>query len=167
MTDKLQQLTDKANELEDVEAEISRLEVELARAKKRSETIREKELVTLMEDVGMETFRTKSGLTIELGDKMYGHNLNATHAVALKWLRDHDQGGMIKTLLGIPFAKGSEADADALIDRLAGEGIVATKNVEVNAQTLKAAVRRMLEDGEAVPLKTLGIHTKTVAKVSK
>lgn len=153
--------------LADAEAQTARLEGELKESKKVEARLREVDIPELMDELELESFTTKSGFRLEVGEQMFGKQLTEAHQAALKWLRSIGEGGMIQTVVDIPFAHGSEADADELLERLAGEGFAAFKGVMVNAGTLKAAVKRMLEAGKPVPLDVLGIHTKRVAKVSR
>ena len=167
MSDALAQLQELGNELADAEAVVVRLKDELKAAEEHVERLTEKQIPALMDDLGIDELRLKSGFRVKVGDKMFGKQLTAANAAALKWLRENNQGGLISTLLGVPFAKGSEAEADALVERLRGEGIAVNKDVTVNAGSLKAVVRRLLSEGVDVPVETLGIHTVRVASLER
>ena len=164
--DKLAQIAAKAAELNDAESDIDRLEEELKAAKKRAERIAEHELPELMADVEMEELTVAGGFVVKVENNLHAKKRTHAHAQALQWLRDNDQGGLIKTVVGVPFTAGSEADADELVERLGGEGIAAAKAVEVNASSLAAALRRLRKDGVDLP-DYLGHYEVTVAKVTR
>jgi len=167
MTDQLAKLSQLADDLFTAQTEVERLNLELKEAQKEVQRLEETAIPEAMEAVGMDEFKTKSGLKIVVEDKLSAKKLTQAHAKALEWLRQHGQGGLIKTTLGIPFSKGSDDDADALLDRLQGEGIACAKLVEVHHSSLAAAIKRMMEEGVDVPLELLGGYSRRVAKVDK
>lgn len=167
MTNQLAKLSELADDLFKAQTEVDRLNLELAAAQKEVQRLQETALPEAMAAVGMDEFKTKSGLKITVEAKLSAKKLTEKHARALQWLRDNGQGGLIKTVLGIPFAKGSDADADAMLEKLAGEGIAAVKQVEVHHSSLAAAIKRMMEEGVDVPLELLGGYSRDVAKVEQ
>lgn len=164
-TDGLTRLSQLADKLFDAETEVTRIQAELKAAQKTVQQLQEHDIPTLMDSLEVEEFKTKSGLKITVGDKLSAKKLTAAHAAALQWLRDHDQGGLIKTLVGVPFTAGSESDADDLVEQLAGEGIAAEKSMEVHHSSLAAAIKQMLADGVDVPMELLGGYQRRVASV--
>jgi len=163
--DGLNRLSQLADELFDAEATVERLASELKAAQARVRQVAEVDIPELMDDLEMSEFKTKSGLRIEVVEKLSAKKLTQRHAAALDWLRENGQGGLVKTLVAIPFSAGSESDADALVEELAGEGFAAAKNLEVHHSSLAAAIKSMLADGVDVPLDLLGGYQRRVANV--
>lgn len=165
-TDGLARLSQLADNLFDAEALVTGLEVQLRAAQKVVKGLEEFSIPELMDELEMASFRTKSGISVTVSDKLSARKLTQKHAAALQWLRENSQGGLIKTLVGVPFTAGSESDADGLVEELAGQGFVATKTLEVHHSSLAAAIRSMLKDGVEVPMELLGGFQKRVATVS-
>lgn len=166
-TDGLTRLTKLADDLGDAEAEVARLDADLKAAQRKVVALAEQTIPNQMDELGIAEFRTKSGLHIQIIDKLSARKLNQSHAEALQWLRDNGQAGLIKTVVGIPFSAGSETDADELVEQLAGEGFAASKGVEVHHSSLGAAIKSMLADGVDVPVELLGGFQRRVAKVQR
>lgn len=163
--DGLTRLSQMTDQLFDAETEVARLTIELRAAQQRVRQLAEFDLPELMDELEMEEFKTKSGLRVTVVDRLSAKKLTQAHATALEWLRKNNQGGLIKTLVGVPFTAGSEGDADELVEKLSGEGILATKSVEVHHSSLAAAIRSMLADGVDVPMELLGGYQRRVASV--
>lgn len=165
MNDGLTRLSAMADELFDAETEVNRLELEKKQAQQRVQRLSETDIPSLMDELEIEEFKTRSGLKIEVVDKLSAKKLTQAHGKALAWLRDNGQGGLIKTLVGVPFTAGHESEADVLVEQLSGEGIAAAKSMEVHHSSLAAAIKRMLADGEDVPMELLGGYQRRVAKI--
>ena len=163
--DGLTRLSQLADQLFDAETEVVRLEAEKKAAQQRVIQLSEFDIPTLMEELELEEVKTKSGLRVTVADKLSAKKLTQAHHAALQWLRDHEQGGLIKTVVGVPFTAGSESDADALVEELAGEGFAASKNMEVHHSSLAAAIRQMLKEGIEVPMELLGGYQRRVASI--
>jgi hypothetical protein len=163
--DGLARLSQLAEDLFDAEAEVTRLEAEKKTAQGKVKNLSEFVIPEAMLDLGMDMIITKSGLKVMVEDKLSAKKLTQVHAAALKWLRDNDQAGLIKTVVGVPFTAGSETDADELVEQLSGEGLAAIKSVEVHHSSLAAAIRQMLKDGIEVPMDLLGGYQRRVATI--
>lgn len=163
--DGLTRLSQLADQLFDAETTVSRLSGDLKAAQAAVKTLAEITIPEVMDDLEVEEFRTMSGLFVKVSEKLSAKKLTGAHAAALQWLRDNDQGGLIKTLVGVPFTAGSESDADALVEQLTDEGFVVAKNMEVHHSSLAAAIKSMLADGVDVPIEMLGGYQRRVAKV--
>jgi len=165
-TDGLARLSKLAEELFDAESDVVAKQAEVDAAKAKVASISERRIPELMDHLGLELFKTSSGLKVTVKTKLHARQLTQKHCAALQWLRDNGEGGLIKTIVGIPFTQGSESDADALVDQLAGEGFVATKEMKVNAASLSATLRSKMEEGVEVDLELMGGHQQRVAKVA-
>ena len=164
--DGLTRLSKLADDLFDAETEVSIIEAQLRSAQKKVKNLAEFELPELMDELEVSSFKTKSGVSVEAEDKLSAGKLTQANPDALQWLRDNDQGGLIKTLVSVPFTAGSEADADELVEELSGNGILSVKSMEVHQSSNKAAIKSMLKEGIDVPIKLLKGYQRRVAKVS-
>jgi hypothetical protein len=170
MTDKpnmdgLARLSQLAEDLFDAETDVVNKAAELKAAQGKVRNLAEAVIPEAMEELGMDVIVTKSGLKVEVEDKLSAKKLTHRHDAALKWLRDNNQAGLIKTAVSVPFSAGSEGDADELVEQLAGEGFAAAKAVEVHHSSLAAAIRSMLAEGVDVPMELLGGFQRRVATI--
>jgi len=160
----IEHLTALADELFGLEAKIVELQDDLKIAQRRVQTLTEHEIPEAMDTAGVEDITLKSGLMVEVKDDVKAGDLKKQ--VGLDWLRANGEAGCIKTAVTVPFATGSDSDADAFVERLSGEGIGAQKIASVHNQTLKSIIRKMLEEGVDVPMKDLGAFPLRKAKVT-
>jgi hypothetical protein len=158
-------LSQLADQLFEAESDVARLQGELRNAQARVQQLSEFTIPELMDELEMAEFKTKSGLSITVKEKLSAKKLTQAHQAALDWLRQNGQAGLIKTLVAVPFSAGSENDADALVEELAGEGFIATKNMEVHHSSLASAIKSMLADGIEVPMELLGGYQRRVANI--
>jgi hypothetical protein len=163
--DGLALLSQLAEDLFDAEAEVNRLEAEKKVAQDKVKNLSEFVIPDAMETLGMDVIVTKSGLKVEVVDKLSAKKLTHAHPAALDWLRANNQAGLIKTIVGVPFSAGSEGDADELVEQLSGEGLAAIKSVEVHHSSLTAAIKQMLKEGIDVPMKLLRGYQTRVASI--
>jgi hypothetical protein len=129
------------------------------------------DLPEAMSAVGMDTFRTSSGLAVSVRDELQVKQPPvAQRAAAYSWLEDNGQGGLIKRGVEIAFGAGlDEAErAHALADRLGVDfpGAVREQQ-EVNSTSLKAYLARALKAGESPPLELFGARRFRVAKINQ
>jgi len=157
-------LTALADELFDLEAKVTELQDDLKTAQRRVQTLTEHDIPEAMDTAGVETITLKTGLSVVVTDDVKAGDLK--RADGLEWLRKNGEGGCIKTAVTVPFATGSDADADEFLERLAGEGLLATKAASVHNQTLKSIIRKLLAEGVDVPMKDLGAFPLRKAKVT-
>ena len=163
--DGLSRLSQLAEDLFAAESEVIRLEIEKKSAQDKVKNLAEHVIPSAMDELGMDMILTKSGLRVVVEDKLSAKKLTGRHTAALEWLRANNQGGLIKTVVGIPFTAGNENDANELVEQLAGEGFAAIKNVEVHHSRLAATMRSMLADGIDVPMDLLGGYQRRVANI--
>lgn len=162
MTD-IKQLSDLADELFAAQTRVEELQAELKAAQQAVQRLAEFTIPEAMDDLGVTELKTSSGLVVTVGDEVKAGDLKRPDGLA--WLRKIGEGGAIKTMVGVPFSAGSEADADQFVERLAGEGFAATKTAAVNHMTLKSIIRKKLQEGEEVPMEQLNAHQFRQARV--
>jgi hypothetical protein len=164
--DGLTRLSKLADDLFDAETQVTLIETQLRAAQKKVRDLSEFQIPELMDELEVSTFKTKSGVSVEVADKLHAGQLTQAHPDALEWLRKNGQGGLIKTLVSVPFTAGSEADADELVEQLSGDGIASTKSLSVHQSSNASAIASMLKEGIDVPIKLLRGYQKRVAKVT-
>ena len=158
------QLQDLAEQQSRAEAKVARIEAELASAREELKDIAERQLPELMDQVGLETFKTRSGLVIHVQETIRASIPRANAARAFAWLKANGHEAMIKRTVSVEFGKGEDERAEALRAALAREYEVEDK-ASVHPSTLAAFVREKLRDGEEVPLELFGVHRQRVSKI--
>lgn len=164
-TDGLTQLSALADELFNAKAKLAEQDAEMKQTGDNIKRLEEHAIPDLMDDLKVTEFKTTSGLSISVKDRLSARKLTQAHPEALQWLRDNHQGGLIRTTVGVPFTAGLEDKANELVESLAGKGFAVSKNMEVHHSSLAAAIRRMLADGEDVPMDLLGGYQSRVASI--
>lgn len=164
--DDLHKLAELAKQMFDAERAVEKAEAELKKKKDALRGIAERDIPALMDQVGVEEFKTKTGLKLSIKRLLRASISKANLTKAVAWLDKHGHGGLVKRNVTIDFRRDQEDDAKELADELGGRGFenVATKHT-VHAGTLAAWVRERRKNGEAVPEKLLGVSEHSVAKI--
>jgi len=163
---------------EDSLAELSRLadlqleaQVEVERAKaalkdreKELREIAEVRIPELMEEMGIETFTTTSGVKISVKEAIRASILVANKGRAFRWLRDNGHEALIKRIVKLQFGMGQDEQAQEAIDRL-GPDYDIDDDCKVEPMTLKKFVREMLEEGQEVPEDLFSVHRQRVSNI--
>jgi hypothetical protein len=129
--------------------------------------LREKVIPGLMDELGMQAFETQSGFTIRIVENVFANISEERKAAAHAWLDKNGHGGMIRRKVLVEFNREQGEDAKQLATDLHGKYPAVSQEMAVNGNTLKAWAKRMLEDGEDIPLSLFGVHTQKVAKIGK
>jgi len=150
-----------------LEHEVMLAELALAAKKVELKVMSETTLPTLMDELDMEEFRTRSGLTIKLDEHLFASISKDNQDKAFAWLDKHGFSKLIKRAFVVEFGKGEEKWADKFALDLAKRK--KPVNVEtkkgVHPQTLKAFVKEQLEKGEDIPTELFGVHRQPYTKV--
>jgi hypothetical protein len=153
--DILQRLSAAAAQLLDARAEQAAAQEALDRANNVVNDLEGKMIPDLLEEAGMQTFTTKDGMAIELTHHV---SVNAKNPAVHEWLRRTGNEGLIKSQVTVPFTKGHEDDARNLVKELAAREIGADLAVTVATNSLQALIKRMLKEGQDVPLADMNVH---------
>lgn len=143
------------NELCALEADMATLEAELEKAKERLNQIQLKELPDAMSQIGLSEFTLTNGIQLAVAP-IYQCSVSDADpelkAKALKWLRTHDAGDLIKH----EFKCALGVEAEALVASLRGflnkKQIPFKDGQSVNAATLKSFMKECIEAGKEFPL---------------
>ena len=158
----LAQLALLADQQRDAELVVEEKEKELALAKKRLREINEGTLPALMDELGLETFTTQSGLKISIKEAIRASIAKKNQAAAMAWLRQHGHEKLIKHKIEVNPSNPNEAEM--IVKML--EEFSFNDNESVHAQTLAKFVREKLEAGEDIPQELFGVYRQRISKIS-
>lgn len=160
----LSQLSALAERQAAAQAKVADLEAQLNKAREELRDIAERQVPELMDRIGIDEFKTTTGLKIKIDETIRASIPKAKAPLALAWLKNNGHGSLIKRVVSVTFGRGEEEKADELCRRLAGEFEV-DDNASVHPSTLAAFVREKLRNGEEIPLDLFGVHRQRVAKI--
>lgn len=161
----LSQLHELAEKQIAAEAEVARAEAELQKAKDVLKDLCEFKVPELMDSIGLEEFKTRTGVRIKVEEKIRASIPKARTLEAFAWLRENNHAALIKRFVKVEFGKGEDEKADELLKELAKLGFSGEQDASVHAQTLAAFVRERLKDGKELPLDLFGVYRQRVSKV--
>lgn len=118
-----------------------------------------------LEELGITTFKTTDGLTIEVKEKIIAGLSEKNRVEGIKWLEDNGLGKLVKRKIIIMAPKGQPDLADALVGNAQKDGLEVDDEENVHNTSLAAAIREKLEDGEDVPLDLMGVVRLRFSKV--
>jgi hypothetical protein len=162
----LEELALLAERLQEADLEVARAEEALRRAQKIQSDLAEHQIPEKMDEVGVETFRTKSGFTISVKETIRASIPAARKDEAFQWLEDHGHGGLIKRTVVVGFDREEEAQARNLVQQLGSEFENVKTDRKVEPSTLRAFIAERLRAEEDIPLALFGAYRQRVAKVT-
>ena len=126
-------------------------------AKRRLREISEHLLPNAMEEAGLGNIRTADGkVEIRLKSEVFAHFSDAKEGAVVSWLRSIGEGGMVRNVLTVELGPGKDNAAVQLETQAKEMGLDCSRKEYVNTTSLKAFVRKRLEDGEEVPMRDIG-----------
>lgn len=140
---------------------VARLETELEAAKKDMRRVEQEDLPDLMQELGLETFKLKSGETIEVKPEVDCGITEERRAKAHDWLTINGFGGLIKTEVVAKFGRDERDAAVACAEQIGGEMIE-----RVHPSTLKSFVKEQMAAGKPVPFDLFGVHPYNKVKIT-
>lgn len=140
---------------------VARLETELEAAKKDMRRVEQEDLPDLMQELGLETFKLKSGETIEVKPEVDCGITEERRAKAHDWLTTNGFGGLIKTEVVAKFGRDERDAAVACAEQIGGEMIE-----RVHPSTLKSFVKEQMAAGKPVPFDLFGVHPYNKVKIT-
>lgn len=161
----LAHLTALAQKQLDAEARVAACQAELTKATEALKNVAERELPEAMEEIGMETFKTRSGLTVNLDTKIRASIAKTTKDQAFAWLRARGHAALIKRKVTVEFGKGEDDKAAALAKDLEGRFGLVVDESAVHPSTLSSFAKTEVEKGTDIPFDLFGIHKQRVSKI--
>jgi len=136
--------------------------------KKAQENRRQLEEFTIPEymidTLGLEEFRNKDGLRVKVVKKIRA-SIGKRKAEAFQWLIDNGYDTLIKRTVQVAFNREQGDDAEALMKELEPKFAGVRQDMKVEAATLTAWVKKMLEDGKEVPHDIFGVFEQRFAEI--
>lgn len=163
--DEMAQVAILAEEQWAAEEKVAKLEAELAAAKEALKEISEKKLPELMETLGISSYKTTSGLEVDVKEVIRAHISEENKPSAFGWLEANESGGIIKSEVVSSFGRDEIDKAKELVDYLLKQNRPAAIKRSVHAQTLMAYVRERLAAGKDIPIDLFGVLRQRVSKV--
>lgn len=173
MTTDMQRLNTLVHEQLMAEEEVAKAENALATAKKKLARLSEYVIPDVMEEMGINEYKTNDGLTIKLKQAIRASISEVNRSDAFGWMTDHDHEAMIKTSIVIekPALLDDFDNAEKLKEalKLVMDSLPNIEAKSIHSSTLSAFVRDKLEDGEEIPLDTFSVFRQvtSVIKTSK
>lgn len=161
----LSQLQDLAEKQALAEAQVAGLEAQLNKAREELKDLAERQVPELMDQIGIEEFRTRTGLKIKIDEVIRASIPKARTGEAHAWLKANNHEALIKRTVAVPFGKGEDEKAQELERYLAKQGYPTENEAKVHPQTLAAWVREKLKTGAEIPLDLFGVFRQRVSKI--
>lgn len=143
---------------------VAELEKQLEEARDRLRDISERQLPEKMDELGMEEFKTRTGLRIRIKEAIRTSIPKARQAEAFEWLRQNGYGGLIKRIVAVKFGKGEDEVAEKLARDLAN-GHEVDDTASVHPSTLRSFVTEQLTNGVDLPLDLFGVHRQRTSVI--
>ena len=154
-----------ADEMHQTDKDIAEATLKVKKLVEKHRQIAEEQLPELFEQVGMKELTTLKGLPLKLSNKVFTNISKGRKPTAIAWLDANGQGGMVKRCVIIDFDKTQEEKVKALL-RLIGKGWPNNRTeLDVHGSTVKAFVKKQLEDGKEIPADVFGIHCVDVVEI--
>lgn len=164
--DELKTVGELANEQLRLEKSLAEQELLLKELKEQLTQVREFSLPAALEAFGMTSVTLRDGSKINIKQDVYAGITEENREAAFEWLEATDNDGLIKNEVKLPFGKGQDAEASKLTELLSSQGYSFINSRTVHPQTLKAFIRKQLEDGLPVPMDIFSVHVKNIASIT-
>ena len=150
-----------------LEDEIDELEGFLSRAKEDLRVISQETIPELMFQMNCKTHELLDGSKIEV-KPFYSAKIEPENKeAAFKWLHDTNNEDIIKNEVIASFTKGEDEKAVKATELLIKEGYDVMKKESVHHSTLKAFVKKEIENGVNIPYSTFGIFVGNKTKIRR
>jgi hypothetical protein len=140
---------------------VADLERQLNVAKADMRRVEQEDLPELMAELGLETFRLKSGEVIEVKQEIDCAITEERRKSAHAWLTSHGFGGLIKAEVSVKFGRDEHEAALACANSTGGE-----LTERVHPATLKSFVKEQLAAGKPIPFDLFGVHPYNKVKIT-
>lgn len=166
-----------AKEFVEIGLNMEELEKQLKVLKERKSQIESREIPDLFGEIGVDVIGLPDDNCDVIVRPYYKANIPASwdpdrREQAFRWLDENGHGDVISVTVSVDFQRGEKALADELVHlirtKFRGANSHQVKTVMgVPWTTLTALVKEQVEQGEAIPLDTLGATVGQVAKITK
>lgn len=163
----LSQLQALAEQQAQAEARIAELEALLHKAREIHRDLSERQVPELMDKIGMKEFKTTSGLTLGVEEKIRASIPKMKAPLAFAWLKNHHYDSIIKHVVSVSFGRGEDEEANRLAALLGESEFEVEDRVSVHPSTLTAFIKEKLEKGEEIPLELFGVYRERFSKIKQ
>jgi hypothetical protein len=109
--------------------------------------------------LGLSEVKLDTGETVTVKTNYFGNISEERSAAAFKWLREHNQGSLIKSEVRLNFTSSQEDQVDKLVlaQFIKEKELSAVEKEAVHPQTLKSFIKNSMEDGVNFPYPLFGV----------
>lgn len=147
------------------ELTVDGLEAQLKVAKETLRLIAEQKLPELMDSLGIATYSTKTGISVEIKENIRASLNVENRPRGYEWLEKNGFGGLIKSKVVVDFKRDEIDKANEFVEKLREENRIAALERKVEPMTLTAFIKEQLVGGKDVPLDIFGVYRQRVAKI--
>lgn len=162
----LAQLSVLVGELSKGLREVERAEASLKELKKHVEDIQRVLIPELMEELGMDSITTESGLKISIRHVVRASITDKNRDAAVAWFRKEGLDRMLTNQFVLKLKKGQAAQAEKLREKIEEIGLPYENKQTVHHSTLSSFVKERDAAGEETPDDVLNIFRYKEAKIS-
>ena len=166
MSNDLQRALQLAELLVQLRAKVEGLETLIIAAKAEVRRVEQEDLRDLMQELGLETFKLKTGETIEIKPEVDCSISEERRRAAHSWLVDKGFGGLIKTEVIVAFERGQHGAAEEFATECAEKGKQPNLIERVHPSTLKSFIKEQMAAGNAIPFDLFGVHPYSKVKIT-
>lgn len=161
----LARITRTVRELRAAREDVTLAEAHLKKAQDRVRLYEENTLPELMREAQQQKLRTTDGWDIELVEKLRASISAERMQEAVEWLTDHNHAAIIKRALTLKFGKDEADKAQRALATILEAGFTPEDKQSIHPQTLEAALRELIAQGEEVPLALFGVYVQNGVKL--
>jgi hypothetical protein len=162
----LQRAVQLAELLIQLRSKVEDLETQLTAAKADVRRVEQEDLPDLMQELGLETFKLKTGEMVEVKPEVDCSITEEKRRNAHEWLTANGFGGLIKTEVVVTFGRGEHDEAEGFAKEVAEQGKQPAVVERVHPSTLKSFVKEQMAAGKPVPFDLFGVHPYNKVKIS-
>ena len=162
----LQRVVQMAELLLKLRENVESLETQLEKAKTDMRRVEQVDLPDLMQELGLETFKLKSGETVEVKPEVECSITEEKRSAAHSWLVGKGFGGLIKTEVVVTFGRGEHDAAEDFAEEVTKQGKQPNLVERVHPSTLKSFVKEQMAAGNPVPFDLFGVHPYNKVKIT-
>lgn len=150
----------------ELEEEIAQVEQLLKDLKSDLRKVSEKDLPAIMDELGIDSM-VVHGYKVAVGSQLTMSIPKSNLEWCAEWLEQNGLGTLVKKNVSVEFARGDDSVSE-LTEMLENSGFTYKEASNVVTQSVKAALRQMLAEGQNVPLEEFGgleVRKSTIKKV--
>lgn len=169
--DSMKRLNRMVLEMGNLEIQKHELEAQLEELNKQIREYSENLIPALMNEVGTDLYRTKSGITVELRDEVRASfpKDEQKRSKAFRFLEENGDDGIIKRQFVIQYGRDSVEWANKLHDELkrlnVAEHATVNEDWSIHHQTLVSYLKGKIKEGANIPLESFGAFIQSFAKI--